>query len=761
MLREARLYIAAVVALALLLTGVLTGALWFVGRSLPALQPDITSGVAAPVTVHRDAYGVPHVHGLNAEDVFFVQGYLHAQDRLFQMDLVRRAATGRLAEILGPEFLDSDKFALAVGFLRAARRAPAGLTPGHRAALEGYAAGVNAFIRDHQGRLPLEFTLLGHSPDPWQAVDSLAVANYLAWNLGGDFLAEIFFWQLANQVGPEKAATVFAPSPAEGAAAAARLEALPAGAALAGGLARLREAAEKAALPGPARFKGSTAWAVAGGLTASGKPLLANDVHLALSAPSVLYQNHLAVEGGFDVTGVSVPGIPGVIAGHNGHIAWGLTGTGGDTQDLYLERRHPSDPASFEYEGQWYRAEVERHEIRVRDEPDPVRFEVYLTRHGPLISETTGMDVPVSLRWTGQDAAAGLTAALDLLAASSWDEFCRALEGVPAPAFVYADREGNIGYHAGGLLPSRRAGDGRLPVPGWTAEYEWAGLLPPDQVPRLYNPAEGFVVATSPAPPYRSQAIIEDLQGRRNLTLEDLISIQNNRVNRQARRLGPILLRELALTEPDGIEALALQEFERWLADPRDDPDAAGPAIFHTLYLKLLETAFRDQLGDDLFIAFLQHGNAVDTFDRMLMGGQPEWFSDRGRLVRAGFHAAVAELEAALGRDPARWEWGQFHPIVFDHPLGGAKPLHLVFNRGPHPVGISHLVPDAAAAAWRCLVDLDDGSGLDVMAIGVSGHPFSAHYDDQLVLWLKGEYRPLLHGDQAAGQAAITVFHPR
>jgi penicillin amidase len=792
MARLFRILIVLVVSLAVLLGTAAAGGWWFARRSLPGLQAEVIAAVGAPVTVYRDAYGVPHIHAASLEDALFVQGYLHAQDRLFQMDLSRRAASGRLAEIFGADFIDADRFLRAVGMLRAARETEAGLSPEHRNALAAYAAGVNAFLAAHRGSLPLEFTLLGYSPDPWQPVESLAIGKYMAWDLGRNMTTEIFFWRLAERVGPEKAATLFPNYPEDGPAIVARLRGLPLDAGLAGGLARLQETVAKASLAGSDRALGSNNWVVAGAKTASGLPILANDMHLGMGAPSIWYQNHLAVAGRFEVTGVIFPGVPGVIVGHNGHIAWGVTNVGADVQDLYLERRHPDDPARFEYQGEWYQAVVERHEIRVKGQAEPVPFDVYLTRHGPLVSEVVdGLTVPASLRWTAHGPTGELAAVLALAEARDWDSFRKALATFLAPAqnFVYADREGNIGYRANGLFPIRRAGDGLLPVPGWDDRYEWVGFVPMDEVPQIYNPAEGFIVTANHrvagpdypyflshqwAPPYRAQAIIEALEGRRGLTLEDMIPIQNSAVNLQARRLGPILLRGLAGANLDAPEQAAREELERWLEDPRDHADAAGPALFHALYLEMLEAAFLDDLGEDLYASFVRHGDAINTFDRMLGEGGSPWFGPADQLVRTGFDVAVADLRAAMGDDPARWTWGQIHTVSFEHPLGRQRPLDLIFNRGPFPLGGSHVTPIAtafsllrpfrvtSAAPWRFLIDLSDLRGLDVAAIGVSGHPLSAHYDDQMALWLEGGYKPLLFGDQVReGSAATTVFRPR
>ncbi|MBC7339208.1 MAG: penicillin acylase family protein [Firmicutes bacterium] len=774
-----KLVLALVLFLVLALVAAGTGAWWVYRRGVPALAGERAAGVRAVVEIYRDDYAVPHIFAQTEEDLFYAQGYVMAQDRLWQMDLTRRAVSGRLAEIFGPDFAAADQFLRTIGFVRAARESEAFLTPEAKQALEAFARGINDYIAGHRRNLPIEFTILGYQPDPWTTTDSLAIGKYMAWELGGNMQTELFLLALVDKLGPERARTLFpAASPED-------LTIIQsAGTPVPGpwwALAQLLELADLGRVLGiSGEDLGSNNWVVGGQMTASGRPMLANDMHLAMGAPSIWYQNHLVVPGRLNVTGVMFPGVPGVIVGHNERVAWGVTNVGPDVQDLYVERPNPANPYQFEYNGRWENATVIREEIRVKGRKEPVVKEVVITRHGPIISDVvTGVSQPLSLRWTAYERTRELEAVLGFMRARNWDDFKKALEHFMAPAqnFVFADIDGTIAYRANGLFPVRNKGDGLLPVPGWTDEYEWKGWIPWDEVPQVMNPPEGFIVTANNrvvgddypyflshqwALPYRAMSIRQELEGKKGLTLADMEKIQTDWKNLQAAILYPIIGRALEGGQWSPEENRARQVLARWSADPRDLPDAAGPAIFHTLYLKMLWRTFQDELGE-LYPRFLEHGSAMNVFDTMLRTDSP-WFDDvttpeketRDGIIRLAFRDTVAELAGKLGKDPEKWEWGRLHTITFAHPLGRVKPLDRLFNRGPFPYGGSKITAGAAsysltdpfavkvAAPWRYAVDLADlDHGGDVLAIGISGQPASPHYQDQMQLWLTGRYKTM------------------
>jgi penicillin G amidase len=754
-------------------------------RGLPVTQGVIQAEVGAAVEIYRDQFGIPHIIGISDTDVAFAQGYAQAQDRLWQMDMSRRGVGGRLSEILGADFLGTDRFTLTIGFYRAARDSYQVLSPESRAVLEAYTRGVNAYLADNRGKLSPEFTLIGYEPEPWDPVDSVAISKYMAWYLGGNMQTELLLATLINELGEVKARELFPKYPADGPIIVPTLNDEPAfSSADSAGLLELSRLAE---LNGRTVFVpglGSNNWVVSGEKTATGAALLANDMHLGMGVPSIWYANHLVLEGEYNVTGVIFPGIPGVIVGYNDQIAWGVTNTGPDVQDLYLITLNPDNPHQYRYLDQWVDAEVIVEEIAVKGEAEPARLEIVITRHGPIISDVSGLEQPISLRWTALEATHEFDAVLGFFRAENWVEFCAALEYFMAPAqnFVYADREGNIGYRANGLIPIRRNGSGLLPVDGSTDEYEWDGYIPWDELPQLYNPPGGVIVTANHrvvdddypyfisaewAPQYRAQGIWRELEGRAVLTMDDMIRAQSSFYNTQAELLAPVLVSALEGAQLAGPEQEVFLIFRDWLREPVEEPGSAGPAVYHTLYLKMVEETFLDEMGEELFERYLSSRNLVNTFDQMLLNGDSAWFANintaaeesREDMIARAFDAAVAELTDKLGADVTRWQWGELHSITFKHEMGSVKALQRFFNRGPHVVGGSGHTPAnmsfppgapfavTHSAPWRYMVDLNDLSGLDALAIGNSGHPFSRHYDDQLELWLAGrvqgdDFRP-------------------
>lgn len=827
---------AALTIILVLVAGVLGGAWYFARSSLPAYGAALTvGGLQDQVTIYRDSYGVPHIFAKNTHDLFFAQGFVQAQDRLWEMDLSRRAVQGRLAEIFGPDYVDADYFFRTIGFFRAGEAAAAAYPPEVVAITQAYSDGINAYIKQGSGKLPIEFSILGYEPDPWTPADSAAIGKYMAWILGGNMESELFHQAVVDKLGPEKAAELFPVYPDDGpiitvtpyegfkTAEAGRAGPGQAPAAAAGfsgqrtpgdvaGLVRLMDLVEDARLgfePGDASGLGSNNWVVAGKYTASGKPLLANDMHLEIKAPSIWYQNHL-VAPGINVTGVIFPGDPGVVVGHNERIAWGVTNLGPDVQDLYIEKPNPENPHEFEYNGIWEPAKVYEEKIKVKGQAEPVVKEVVVTRHGPIISgvfsgkeEDEKISTPLALRWTALDQSDELSALLGFDTASNWEDFKKALEHfkVPAQNFVFADTDGNIAYRGNGLIPIRKAGNGLLPVPGWNSDYEWIGYIPWNELPTLYNPPSGIIVTAnnrSPGPgypyfissswsaPYRAASIWQELRGRDGLTPQDMQAIQNDTKNLQAARLLAAL--KAALDGPSAsfspVEREAYDILTAWASsDPRDLASEPGPAIYHTFYLQALKATFADELGEKLYDKFLGAGSPVNTFDAMVLAGKSDWFdnvttSDKvetmSDTLAASFKAAVAELERRLGGKPKSWEWGKLHTVTFDHPMGAVAFLRPFFNEGPFPTGgsgvtagakgfsLKHPFEVTTGAPWRFVADLSDlAHSFDVEAIGASGQPFSPHYADQMDMWLKGQYKVMLFDradiDTARGTQVTTL----
>ena len=748
--------------------------------------PDYTGTVAAdvnmPVEIYRDEYGIPHIIASSMEDLCFAHGYAQAQDRLWQMDMNRRGVGGKLSEILGEDFVEIDTFTLTIGFMRAAEKNYNLLDAEALGLLEAYAAGVNTYIEDNWSNLPPEFTLIGYKPEPWEPLHSLAIGVYMSWYLGGNMDSELFHSALVRRVGmplaleifpdyPDYGPVIFPEIPAEDEEIARRETEK---------MIRLSRLAE---LGGKTRYVpglGSNNWVISGDLTESGGAILANDMHLGMGLPSIWHSAHLILEDEFNVTGVMFPGIPGIIVGFNDYIAWGVTNTGPDVQDLYHLELNPDNPHQYQYMGQWRDADLHLETFRVKGEGEPRQLEVLETHFGPVISDIVDLEIPLSLRWTALEGTRELEAILQLMYTENWEQFTAALEYFMAPTqnFVYADVEGNIGYRANGLIPIRNSGRGLLPADGTTDQHEWVGYIPWDELPTLYNPPEGIIITanhrvvdddypyfitTQWAPPYRAMGIAQELDIAKPYTLDDMVKGQTSFLNTQAQTLKPAILTALGQADLSTMEAEALDYFRDWLDNPIEGKDEVGPSIYNTLYKYMLRHTFAERMEEDLYERFLHNRASSNAFDRMLISGESGWFESAGgnedgrnAIIVKAFKDSISFLALGLGDDPENWAWGNLHTITFSHDMGSVDLLARFYNRGPYRIGGSFHTPAnmsyqmtdpfgvTHSAPWRYMIDLKEHRGLEALAIGNSGHPFSRHYDDQLEMWLDGEYKEII-----------------
>jgi penicillin amidase len=755
------------------------------------------NGLQDAVEVIRDRWGVPHIYARNTADLFYAQGFVHAQDRLWQMDFQRRLASGRLAEVLGGRALPVDRWLRILGFRRVAE-VEADLTPPEvRIELEAYAAGVNAWIAC--GRFPIEFTLLRYRPEPWLPADSLVWAKMISWSLSFNWESELLRAQLIARLGAERAAELEPAYPARCPLI------VPAGANYAGiGEAAQRLAEEARPFTGPAAGEGvgSNNWAVSGARSMTGMPLLAGDMHLPMGIPAIWYENHLVeltgAEDALDVTGISLPGAPGVASGHNGHVAWSFTAAFADVQDTYLEHlRRRSETGGVEYEfcGQWLPAEVIREEIRVRG-GKPVSEEVVVTRHGPIIDALagdlrSGVGLPrgeggLALSWTAFEPETMLAAVRQMNRAKTCASFREGLQHWTSPAvnIVYADTRGDIAYHLIGRVPMRRGGDGRVPAPGWTGEYEWQGAIPFDELPQRLNPPEGYLVtannrvAAEDYPHFisheyatgnRAQRITELIVERDRLDLAAMQTMQFDRVSPQAR----IVARALGgLTTQDPELAAVAASMRAWDGDLT--PDSREAAICACFAVQMARLILRDRLGD-LAERYMGRGPTPVVADGSLFVHRAqEWLEDqlarpdspwydlgdgetRDAVMARALRAALSELEQRLG--PVGWAWGRLHTLTFLHYLGRVEPFASLFNRGPFPIGGDGNTVWATGSRlhgpqpaytigppFRFVADLGDlRHARAILAPGQSGQPGSPFYEDQVGAWFAGEYHPMLY----------------
>mgnify|MGYP001335315613 CR=1 FL=1 len=816
LLRTLALALGALLLVALLAGG--GGYLWL-RRSLPVTSGQLRApGLAAPVQVVRDRDGVPHIRAQSEADALFALGYVHAQDRLWQMEFQRRVGQGRLSELFGPATLDTDRFLRTLGVYRAAQSAYGALDPATRALLDAYAAGVNASVEASAGRLPVEFTILGVAPEPWRPEDSLAWAKMMAWDLGGNWGEELLRADLEARVGPEAAAELMPASAADdplilpdgGRAVAARGPApgasppsslsppdarAPAASAADGYGALLAIGRELRALGLGGEHVGSNNWVVAGSRTASGLPLLANDPHLGARMPSIWYLAHVS-GGAINAVGATLPGLPGVVIGHNGHIAWGVTNTNPDVQDLFVERVNQRNEAL--YRGQWEPMTVIPELIRVKGEDDVELF-VRVTRHGPLISDVTdGTGQPLAFRWTALDPEdRTLEAFLGVNRARGWDEFTAALRGYHAPMqnFVYADVEGNIGYYAPGALPIRAGGDGTAPAEGWTGESDWLGYVPFEALPHELNPARGYIVtannqavpdgypyqiSTAWAAPYRARRIVELVEGGGPHTVAGFAAMQADVVSLQARELLPLVTQ---IAPADERERAALELLRGW--DGATTGDSAAAAVYQAYYNAMAEAIFADELRDGFAdeYTFKTDYHAI-LLPRVLGGELAAWCDDVNTPAAEGCDAALGKAlaaglehmaEAQGTGEIAAWRWDRVHSARFPHnPFDQVAALRPTFSREVPNGGDDFTVNVAAAErddlyvqrnvpSYRQIVDLGDLDASQFMhTTGQSGHPLSPGYDNLLGPWQRVEYLPMRFGAAAvdAGAADTLTLTP-
>jgi penicillin G amidase len=828
-----RILIKSVAVLLVIVAVVCLGAYAYIRRSLPLVDGTTSvTGISAPVDIIRDADGIPHIFGATRLDALYGLGYVHAQDRLWQMEFQRRIGHGRLSEIFGEATVAQDRFLRTVGFGRAARRAWDRLPPDARQQIDAYVAGVNACLETRHGSaLPPEFALLRFEPEPWTGPDVLVWVKMMAWDLSANYAFELLRHDLSSRVGPARTAELLPPYPANGLtilsgsveetlAKAAALDVpgtvrpAPTGrfhdprrddpssswsgsfaSALSGGNQvvhdLLRDGAATEGL-------GSNNWVVDGTLTASGKPMLANDPHLGAHVPSLWYLAHMSA-GDFDVIGATLPGAPAVAIGRNRFIAWGETNMFADVEDLYRERLDAAGTHA-EFAGVMEPLRSVTETIAVRGKP-PVRVDVRISRHGPLVSDAINANnalarteprpapiEPLAFRWTALDDEDNTIVAFQRLnEARNWSDFTQALRlfVVPSQNFVYADIDGHIGYYAPGRVPIRASGDGSIPAEGWSGEMEWIGWIPFEELPHTFDPPSHFIVTANNRPvpadyphflaleyhePFRAQRITDLIRRKHKMTPDDFRAIQSDTLSLHAQSLLPLLVGHAgsARSRRDGDsretpESRALDLLMRWDFDAR--ADRPEPAIFQAWFLRLADVLVADELGRAVSDNYERRFTFVHRFlVNTLSAGDSQWCDDVGTperetcddAVTSALHDAVVTLTKALGSDMAHWRWDAVHRAVFPHQgldaVGVLRPLlsRSIPNGGDWstvdvgPIAVDRPFEQHEVPGYRQIVDLspaNDSRFLD--AVGESGHFLSSHYDDFLQDWRAVRHRPM------------------
>lgn len=743
-------------------------------NDLRSALPDVSStlkfdAIDGTIEIYRDGFGIPHVRAQSEHDAFFGQGFATAQDRMWHMDVDRRRAYGRWAEFVGKSGIEQDVMMRKFQIGATVKADYEAVNADTKAMLDAYAAGVNAFIETTR-RLPVEYQLVDAKPEPWQPWDSIAVFK-VRHILMGVFEGKLWRAKVVNALGPEKAASllrgyqpghmvIVPPGAVYDSPAMDALEDFNNGL---DAIEWLKETPES----------GSNNWAVLGSRTASGKPLVAGDPHRGLDTPNVYYQNHIACPD-FDVTGLSFPGIPGFPHfGHNSTVAWCVTHAQADYQDIYVEKFNPDNPSQYEYKGQWKQAKISHEVIKVRD-GEAVELDVTATHHGPVIGGDPAKGKGLAFRYTATaEPNRGFESILQMMKATNADEMDEAMrEWVdPCNNFVFADVEGNVEYLNRGKLPIRPMANAWLPVAGWTGENEWQGYVPFEELARIRNPENGFIVTANnrivgkdypyyisidAAPEYRARRIHDRLTPLNKATVEDMGSIHAEKISIPAQ----IYQKVIAGIDPlDDLSTKARQILVDWNCSM--ERDAVAPTIFCEFYGRLTRAVIGhligDALADEMFGA---SGRGAPTHmrhlaTRMEVGAQENDISilppgETWTLIAAkALSESVAELKARLGGDVSKWVWGDVHYTRPKHTLSDAFPdMAELLDPPSVPMGGGLDTPQAGGFSFanpfvitgmsvaRYVFDTDNWDNSRwIVPLGSSGHPGSPHYADQASTW--------------------------
>ncbi|HVC97766.1 MAG TPA: penicillin acylase family protein [Pirellulales bacterium] len=745
---------------------------------VPAADGKKRATVGAAVEITRDQWGIPHIKAQSDDDLFFGFGYAMAQDRLFQLDYLRRRAWGRLSEVFGPETFELDLLARTIGLARIAAGEWNKASGELRGLLNAFTAGVNALIADTTDRPPIEFDLLDYRPEPWSPVDCLAIEGEFRWYLTGRFPVIVVPELIRGELGEGFKQRAFLLAEADDESI------LPRGSYTPGPV----NAPTSGSCGDANSGEGSNNWVVSGARTASGKPLLASDPHIAFAAVSCWYEVHLC-GGSFNVAGMAYAGMPAVMFGRNERIAWGCTNNICSQRDLYLEQTDPRFPGCFRYDGRWEPAEERKEIIKVKDEP-AVRKTIRSSRNGPIVDKLlpgpTKEEGPVSLRWLGSERCGWLEALVAMDRARSADEFREATRPWMVPTFsvVFCDSEGHIGYQCTGRIPLRKQTE-RGYRRGWDPEHQWQGMVPFEGMPRLADPARGFVVTANnrTAPddfPYRlagtwssghrARRIRQMIEAGGKLTRDDMVAMQHDALSLRARECVPRLI-ELFAGETDRQIRQAVELLRHW--DGRMETDQVAAAIFDMFFVHWCWVVARGDLTRDL-ADFVSGGVGGLGLAAELLSDSPlRWFPIE-QPVRQAFVLALATLTARFGPNMSNWTWGRLHHLQQPHVLSRRGELGTLLDHARVPVKgdmltVCNTGNDAGfqattGAGYRMIVDMSIAPP-ELWAVDAgsqSGHPGSPHYADQLADWLAARYHrvPLVWSEVEAIAKSRLVLEP-
>ncbi len=734
-------------------------------------------GLSGSVDVYRDSYGIPHIFAQNEKDLYLVTGYLEAEERLWQMDLIRRVTQGRLSEIFGDKLVETDVLLRKLRIPENSKRILASIPDSIVKLLDYFSQGVNYYIKTHRDKLPVEFKILGYKPDLWKPEHSLNLVGYMAWNLELGYKMEILLNVLRGKISKEKfeellpdfslqKTFVYEDFP--------KIKQEDVDTALVAALDKLKEIA-------PEIFHGSNNWVVGPQKSVTGKPIFSNDMHLELRLPPIWTRIHQVVPGKLNVTGVVLPGEPFVVAGHNKRIAWGMTNVMLDGADFYVEKINPEDSTQYFFNGQWRKMTVRKEKIYVKGKKEPVVKTLYFTHRGPIFTENMGMKHPaVSMRWIGNEDTREIVALYRLNRARNWQEFRDAVRGFKSVSqnIAYADVDGNFGLQNTGRIPVRTA-PGYLFLPGDTDKYDWKSFVPFDSLPYEYNPARGFVSSANNRTidpkkfkfyisewfelPYRINRIRQMLTAKEKLSKEDMRKMLYDHLSLQAVEIKPVLLKYLEKAKLNAVEKAAYETLKKW--DNRYEIDSKGPVIFETFLMKFVKNIAEDEMGEKAFHEF--NGSLLFSkylLQRAFANEQSAWCDDVrtkdkketfAEMTVKSFRDAVAAIQKKYG-NPSEIAWGDVHHYTPVHPLQKVKILDKIFefSRDVPAPGCSNTVNPFTynfnepfnshfGASEKHIFDASGwDKSMSILPAGISGLNKSPHYDDQIKKYVEGELLP-------------------
>lgn len=760
-----KIYKISIISVLSLLLGFVLFILIPVFRSPPKLKGRILlDGMDEEVRIVIDEWGVPHIFAQNEKDLFFACGFMHAHERMWQMELTRRAGFGRLSEVLGKAALERDKFMRNLSLGEAALQDFEKLSPQMKELIFAYSDGVNSWMDSRRMNWPFEFLVLRYRPQPWMPMDSLIIKEVMALLLCPDYRSEVVRGKLVEKLGAEMALQILEeglPSPPS----------------------ELEDVSLSNRLPLPS-FQGSNNWAISGNRSESGKPLLANDPHLDISLPPIWYEIHLSCPG-LNAVGVSLPGVPFVIIGHNESIAWGVTNSAVDVQDLYIEKLSDTGDMYLDKEG-WKPLFIQKEEIKVKGRKRAEEIEVRWTERGPIVTPIViECQQPLSLSWTIYEGGRTMEAFYLLNRAQNWKDFSEALAlfDVPSQNFVYADTEGNVGYYLSGKIPLRLAASALYPYPGWKEEGQWKGYLDEDKKPNLFNPEEGFIITANNKiisddfpyyisfdwdAPFRAERIRELLLQKEKHDIESFIRIQNDVYTKKGERILPVLKE---IEGVDGNLEEVLDGIKNW--DLRMS-SGMKPALFEVFMNIFHAEVLNDEMGEDFEDFDSSFRRKKAGILRILSDPFSPWFDNtdtpdvenRTDIVKTSLEKAYEWLEKNYG-SPDHWDWMKIHSIRYRHVLGNI-PLFRFLNRGPYPVdGHAYTIRasfpafgTSSGSSYRQIIDLSDfKNSICVITSGQSGCFLSRFYDNQIPLWLEGHYHPMLFDPESIEKNSVGTLN--